>query len=83
MFRYADDFVIACRRGRAGKVRERTKRWLEASGLQLNEAKTRVVDIQREGINFLGFSLTWRQSRKGNEYLHVEPSPGSIIHSSD
>jgi len=77
MFRYADDFVIACRRGRAGEVRERTKRWLEAKGLKLNEAKTRVVDIRHEGINFLGFNLTWRQSRKGRKYLHVEPSQGS------
>jgi group II intron reverse transcriptase/maturase len=73
MFRYADDFVITCRRGRAGEVRERTKRWLEAKGLKLNEVKTRVVDIHREGINFLGFSLTWRQSRKGNEYLESVP----------
>jgi len=77
MFRYADDFVIACRRGRSGEVRERTKRWLEAKGLKLNEAKTRVVDIHQAGINFLGFNLTWRQSRKGKSYLHVEPNQGS------
>lgn len=77
MFRYADDAVITCRRGRAGEVRERTKRWLEAKGLKLNEVKTRVVDIHREGINFLGFNLTWRRSQKGTEYLHVEPSQGS------
>ena len=69
MFRYADDFVIACRRGRAGEVRERTQRWLETRGLKLNEAKTRVLDIHQEGINFLGFNLTWRQSRKaGSTY---------------
>ena len=77
MFRYAEDFVIACRQGRAGEVRQRTKRWLEAKGLKLNEAKTRVVDICQEGINFLGFNLTWRQSRKGRKYLHVEPSQRS------
>src|SRR5260221_14032621 len=62
MFRYADDCVIACRAGRGGEVRQRTKRWLEAKGLKLNETKTRVVDIRQEGINFLGFNLTWRQS---------------------
>jgi RNA-directed DNA polymerase len=33
-----------------------------------------VVDIRQEGIKFLGFSLTWRQSMKGRKYLHVEPS---------
>src|SRR5437016_8097946 len=42
MFRYADDFVIACRRGRAGEVRERTQRRLETRGLKLNAAKTSV-----------------------------------------
>ena len=77
MFRYADDFVITCRAGRADEVRQRTKRWLEAKGLKLNETKTRVVDIRQEGINFLGFNLTWRQSLKGRRYLHVEPSQGS------
>ena len=79
MFRYADDFVIACRRGRAGEVRERTKRWLEAKGLKLNEGKTRRVDIHQQGLNFLGFNLTWRQSRQGRKYLHVEPSQGSRV----
>ena len=39
-----------------GEVRERTKRWLEAKGLKLNETKTRVVDIRQEGVNFLGFN---------------------------
>jgi RNA-directed DNA polymerase len=77
MFRYADDVVIACRPGRGGAVRERTERWLEAKGLKLNESKTRVVDIREEGINFLGFNLTWRQSHRGRKYLHVEPSQGS------
>jgi RNA-directed DNA polymerase len=60
-----------------GEVRERTKRWLEAKGLKLDETKTRVVDIRQEGVNFLGFNLTWRQSLKGRRYLHVEPSQGS------
>jgi group II intron reverse transcriptase/maturase len=55
MFRYADDFVVTCRRGRAGQVRQRTQRWLEAKGLKLNETKTRVVDICQEGINFRGY----------------------------
>jgi len=28
-------------------------------------------------INFLGFSLTWRQLRQGRSYLHVEPNSKS------
>jgi RNA-directed DNA polymerase len=56
---------------------ERTHRWLQAKGLKLNEAKTRLVDIRQEGINFLGFNLTWRRSLRGRGYLHAEPSQKS------
>lgn len=80
MVRYADDFVIACRRGQAGQILGRTKKWLQARGLKLNEAKTRLVNIHREGINFLGFNLTWRKSRTGRGYLHVEPEQKSRQH---
>jgi len=77
MVRYADDFVIACRKGQSAKVMVRLKRWLKAKGLRLNEAKTRVVEICQEGINFLGFNLTWRKSFRGRGYLHVQPSQKS------
>src|SRR5207302_9892464 len=77
MVRYADDFVIACRPGRGPAVLERTKRWLKAKELKLNETKTRMVDIRQEGINFLGFNLSWRKSFKGRHYLHVEPNQKS------
>jgi len=77
MIRYADDFVIVCRPGQAREVLERTKRWLSARGLSLNESKSRVVDIRRTGINFLGFNLTWRKSLKYRLYLHVEPNQKS------
>lgn len=80
MVRYADDFVIACRRGQGGQILERTKKWLQAKGLKLNETKTRLVNIQQEGINFLGFNLTWRKSRAGRGYLHVEPRQKSRQH---
>ena len=77
MVRFADDFVTACRPGRGSKVLERTKKWLTAKELKLNETKTRVVDIRQEGINFLGFNLTWRKSFKGRQYLHIEPNQKS------
>ena len=77
MMRYADDLVIACRPGTSGALQARLQRWLRARGLQLNEAKTRVVNVRQEGINFLGFNLTWRQSRQGRGYLHVEPGSKS------
>ena len=77
MVRYADDFVIMCRPGQAQEVLQRTAKWLTAKGLKLNESKTRLVDIRREGINFLGFNLTWRKSLQHRRYLHVEPSQKS------
>jgi len=77
LVRYADDFVIACRPGQSQQVLARTKKWLRAHGLTLNEKKTRVVDIRQEGVNFLGFNLTGRRSRRGKNYLHVEPSQKS------
>jgi len=77
MVRYADDFVIACAVGRSGGLRARLQKWLQAKGLTLNEVKTRIVDIRKEGINFLGFNLTWRRSWRGRGYLHVQPSQKS------
>ncbi len=77
MVRYADDFVVACAAGRGRGVMERLKKWLQAKGLTLNEGKTRLVNIRQEGINFLGFSLTWRRSFRGRGYLHAEPSQKS------
>jgi RNA-directed DNA polymerase len=78
MMRYADDFVITCTPGQGPGVMQRLKAWLTAKGLALNEVKTRLVNICQEGINFLGFSLTWRRNRRGKGgYLHVEPAQKS------
>jgi group II intron reverse transcriptase/maturase len=77
MVRYADDFVIVCRPGQARGVLERTKRWLVARGLMLNESKTRLEDIRKQGINFLGLNLTWLKSLKQLRYVHVEPNQKS------
>jgi group II intron reverse transcriptase/maturase len=79
MVRYADDFVIACAPGRGAGVMARLKQWLAAKGLTLNEAKTRLVNVRQTGINFLGFTLTWRKSLRGRGYLHIEPSQKSRL----
>ncbi len=73
MVRYADDFVILCRRGQGVELMRRLQRWLDRRGLTLNETKTRLVDLRREGIKFLGFSLSQRRGFGGNNYVHVEP----------
>jgi len=77
LVRYADDFVILCATGQGEVLRQRLTRWLAARGLQLNEAKTRLVD-SRKGFDFLGFRVRWQPSRvSGKWYAHVEASPRS------
>ncbi len=77
MVRYADDFVVLCRKGQGSEMLHRLKIWLERRELKLNEKKTRIVDFDREHLEFLGFRLTWRQGRSGRMYPHCEPSPKS------
>ena len=72
MVRYADNFVILCRRGQGNALLGRLKTWLGRRGLTLNEQKTRLVNIRREGIKFLGFQLGQRRGR-GPKPAHVEP----------
>jgi len=46
MVRYADDFVVLCRKGQGMEMQRRLTSWLERRGLKLNEKKTRVVDFE-------------------------------------
>jgi hypothetical protein len=77
MVRYADDFVVLCRKGQGAAMHGRLKSWLEKRGLKLNEKKTRIVDFEKESFEFLGFRLAWRKARSGRRYPHCEPSPKS------
>ncbi len=56
MVRYADDFVILCRsESEAHKALERVKAWTTNVGLTLHPIKTRIVDANQEGFDFLGY----------------------------
>jgi group II intron reverse transcriptase/maturase len=77
MVRYANDFVVLCRKGQGAAMHGRRKSWLEKRGLKLNEKKTRIVDFEKESFEFLGFRLAWRKARSGRHYPHCEPSPKS------
>lgn len=75
LVRYADDFVLLCRPGRAPALRRRLEAYLQAKGLTLNEAKTRMLDARRESFRFLSYAVSWRQSpATRRHYVHVEPS---------
>jgi len=79
LIRFADDFVILCRRERdAREALERVGEVLTQLGLTLHPVKTRVVNLGdgREGIDFLGFHCrkveSWRY--RGKKYLQKWPS---------
>lgn len=57
MIRYADDFVILCRReAEAREALEMVRAWTEEVSLSLHPEKTRIVDAtQRGGFDFLGY----------------------------
>lgn len=56
LVRYADDFVVLSRtREEAEAVLEWLRRWTEAAGLTLHPTKTRIVNGNEEGFDFLGW----------------------------
>jgi hypothetical protein len=55
----------------------RLKRWLEPNSLTLNEPKTLLLEVQQAGFKFLGFGVSWRRGKRGNNYPHIEPHPQS------
>jgi RNA-directed DNA polymerase len=59
MVRYADDFVILCRsQAEAERALAQVRQWCEAEGLVLHPDKTRIVDVRREGFDFLGYHFS-------------------------
>jgi RNA-directed DNA polymerase len=73
MVRYADDFVILCRsRAQAETARAKVKQWCEAEGLTLHPSKTRIVDVRKDGFDFLGVSLPHQQEGKLLRWVRKE-----------
>jgi len=76
LVRYADDMVILCRK-EVGRYYGEFKQEIERLGLELNEAKTRVVDA-REGFDFLGMRFQYRRSRRGKMNCYKWPTPKAV-----
>jgi len=56
MVRYADDFVVLCHsQAEAQSVLNYLRQWTEAAGLTLHPTKTRIVNAETEGFDFLGW----------------------------
>lgn len=76
--RYADDFVVLCRKG-TGQAMELITRIISRLGLSLNGTKTRMVNSREDTFEFLGFELGMRKNqRTGKTYPHVQPSKKSL-----
>jgi len=79
LIRYADDFVI---------VSSHSERWLlsKIRGilenellLKINEEKSKVVDVEKEAVRFLGFEIKLVRSRKsGRKFALMYPSKKAI-----
>jgi RNA-directed DNA polymerase len=56
MTRYADDLVIQCRtRKEAERALAKVQAWTVQAGLTLHPTKTKIVDAETEGFDFLGY----------------------------
>lgn len=81
LVRYADDFVVFCETEEdAHAAKADIGVWLQRRGLQLSEAKTRIVHLA-DGFDFLGFNVrhypTPATSRAGWKLL-IKPSRDAI-----
>jgi len=62
MTRYADDLVIQCRtRAEAEAALEQIRQWTTSRGLTLHPTKTKIVHIEEEGFEFLGYRFIKHQ----------------------
>jgi RNA-directed DNA polymerase len=79
LVRYADDFVVLCRKDVEEPLKV-VRRVLERLGLSLNEAKTQIVEATEASFEFLGFSIRMsRGMRTGKPYPNVRPSEKSLM----
>ena len=68
--RYADDVVIVCRtRAAAQRTLEAVTQVLQKLKLTLHPTKTRIVEMQHEGFEFLGFHFKKVRARKSGRLV--------------
>ena len=85
LVRYADDFVVLARQ-QGERLRQyledKLEKWL---GLELNREKTRVVDVRKQSLDFLGYTFCYVNSRwyPGTQVLSLRPSAKAIQRQKD
>jgi RNA-directed DNA polymerase len=80
LIRYADDFVIICRtRQDAETALQMVKQIMAILKLTLHPTKTRIVDMGREGFDFLGFHFHKKKAKKSGKLLPYNcPAPKAM-----
>jgi len=78
LVRYADDFVVLCKKGVEEPLKV-VRQVLDRLDLSLNETKTHIVDATEASFDFLGFTLQMsRGAKSGKPYPNVRPSDKSV-----
>ena len=77
MTRYADDFVILLYQKEEKKFIEFLEFLEKDLKLKVNREKTKTETL-KEGVNFLGFTMREKISKRKKKYLSVEPSKESM-----
>lgn len=77
--RYADDLVVLCRsKEEAEQALAYLRRWAEAAELTVHPTKTRIINVQGEGFDFLGWHFSggkkWPR-KKSQEKLREKLRP--------
>ena len=80
LVRYADDMVLLARRWTAELSAYVESRLEGKFGLAINRDKTRVVDVKKESLDFLGYTFRYDRDLKGRrkKYLNVLPSKQAV-----
>lgn len=78
LVRYADDFVVLCKKGVEEPLKV-VRQVLDRLDLSVNETKTHILDATEASFNFLGFTLQMsRGAKSGKPYPNVRPSDKAV-----
>jgi RNA-directed DNA polymerase len=79
MVRYADDLVVLCRtQEEAEQALAYLRQWAEVAALTVHPTKTRIVNVEHEGFDFLGWHFRGRKKwprQRSLQKLHDKLRP--------
>jgi RNA-directed DNA polymerase len=75
---YADDFVLCCRPGKGEIVAAKMRELMARLGLEVNEEKTRLVQLPGGAFDFLGYTFGRFYGKGGRPYLGTAISKKAV-----